>query len=85
MAEAGGDEGAEIVGFDLGGDEYGQALPGVARTLDDFDVVAHEGQTNGTDEGIKFGGPFGCDWIGPHLFEIWGTRRIRCGSCVISF
>ncbi len=44
MAEAGGDEGAEVVGLHLGGDGEGEALPGVARALDDFDGVAHVGQ-----------------------------------------
>ena len=43
VAEAGGDEGAEVVSLDLAGDGEGEALPGVARALDDFDDVAHAG------------------------------------------
>ena len=37
VAEAGGDQGAEVFGFHLGGDGEGQALPCVAGALDDFD------------------------------------------------
>ena len=56
MAEAGGDQGAEVFGLDLAGNGDGQALPGVAGALDDFDGVAHgiaHGLRRGTDEGIK--------------------------------
>jgi hypothetical protein len=47
VGEACGDEGAEIVGLDLGRDGLGESLPGVAGTLDDFDG-GHKDREQGT-------------------------------------
>jgi len=42
VGEAGGDEFAQVVRLLLRGDLCGKALPGIARTFNDFDGIAHE-------------------------------------------
>src|SRR5580698_8008870 len=41
VREAGCDDPAQVIRLALRGDERRQALPGIARALDDFDLIAH--------------------------------------------
>jgi len=41
MAEAGSNQGAQVIRLNLGRDGFGQTLPGIPGTLDDLDGRGH--------------------------------------------